>query len=247
LDADDLSRLLPSLSRLAELLLSGRARREDAWQHALSMADLAAFGLTCDECRGLVACGLLETQKSPNPTSTRCATDDRMAGSPREPSAASRFVLTDAGLAVVTKYTLAIAMALREATVAEPPFCGKRRPDSAQTSSSWFPYYDIDLRELSVSGQVILRLSAQAHNLAAVLTGFELARWKPRVAHPLNGRPGGSDPRRLATAAYNLNDRQDVIDFHADDGALRWNWRHQRPTTRAGNPGRPRGHRKPRS
>lgn len=87
------------------------------------------------------------------------------------------------------------------------------------------PHYDVGLRELSVTGQVILRLPVQARSLAAALTALQLAGWKGRVPKPLAGRPGGNDPHHLAIAAYKLNDRQDLIDFHADDGALRWDWR----------------------
>lgn len=87
------------------------------------------------------------------------------------------------------------------------------------------PRYDVELRELSVTGEVILRLPVQARSLAAALTALEVAGWKPRVSKPLAGRPGGNDPHHLAIAAYKLNYRQQLIDFHADDGALRWNWR----------------------
>ncbi|MGH7138632.1 MAG: hypothetical protein ACREHD_23045 [Pirellulales bacterium] len=68
-------------------------------------------------------------------------------------------------------------------------------------------------------------MPAQARSLAAVLTALEQSGWKPRVAKPLSGRPGGNDPHHLAIAAYKLNMRQSLIEFHADDGAFRWNWR----------------------
>jgi|SRR5215469_10119299 len=92
------------------------------------------------------------------------------------------------------------------------------------------PHYDVELRELSVTGQVILRLPVQARSLAAVLTALQVAGWALRVPKPLSGRPGGNDPHHLAIAAYKLNDRQELIDFHADDGALRWNWRRGTPS-----------------
>ena len=96
---------------------------------------------------------------------------------------------------------------------------------SATAQAPIVPHYDIDLRELSVTGEVILRLPVQARSLAAVLTALQVAGWKRRVSQPLASRPGGNDSHHLAIAAYKLNDRQDLIDFHADDGALRWNWR----------------------
>jgi hypothetical protein len=98
-------------------------------------------------------------------------------------------------------------------------------PPDASARSSLLPRYDIDLRELFVAGEVIAQLPVQARNLAAALTALELAGWKPRVPQPLAGRPGGSDANHLAVAAYKLNARQSLIHFHADDGALRWNWR----------------------
>ncbi|HWB14743.1 MAG TPA: hypothetical protein VG826_36305 [Pirellulales bacterium] len=96
---------------------------------------------------------------------------------------------------------------------------------SARDQAPVLPFYDTDLRELSVTGEVILRLPVQARSLAAALTALQAAGWKARVPKPLACRPGGNDPHHLAIAAYKLNDRQELIDFHADDGALRWNWR----------------------
>jgi hypothetical protein len=96
---------------------------------------------------------------------------------------------------------------------------------SARPQSPVLPHYDIDLRELSVTGEVILRLPVQARSLAAALTALQAAGWKRRVPRPLANRPGGNDPHHLAIAAYKLNYRQQMIEFHADDGALRWNWR----------------------
>jgi hypothetical protein len=91
--------------------------------------------------------------------------------------------------------------------------------------SAVIPRYDIDLRELSVAGVVILRLPVQARNLAAALTALELSGWRSRVAKPLNGCRGGNDHHHVGIAAYKLHHRQSLIEFHADDGGLRWKWR----------------------
>jgi hypothetical protein len=91
--------------------------------------------------------------------------------------------------------------------------------------SPLLPAYDIDTRELSVSGVVILRLPVQARNLAAVLTALEQSGWKPRVPKPLNGRPDGAEPQHLADAVYGLNHHQSLIEFRTDGGAIRWEWR----------------------
>lgn len=98
-------------------------------------------------------------------------------------------------------------------------------PPSPLSPSQILPHYDNEIRELSVAGEVILRLPVQGHNLAAVLTALDLSGWKSRVAKPLNGLPDGNEPSHLADAAYSLNVRQMLIDFRADGGAIRWEWR----------------------
>ena len=101
-------------------------------------------------------------------------------------------------------------------------------------------HYDIDLRELSVAGEIILRLPVQAHNLAAILTALELAAWKTRVTKPLNGRPESNDPQHLADAVYGLNRHQSLIEFRMDGGAIRWQWRRHPPQpVRFPKPNRP--------
>lgn len=87
------------------------------------------------------------------------------------------------------------------------------------------PIFDVSTRELSVAGETILRLAVQARNLAPLLTAIETARWSARVARPLDGRRCAGDAHRLAVATNRLNLQQPLIDFHADDGAVRWNWR----------------------
>lgn len=78
---------------------------------------------------------------------------------------------------------------------------------------------------------MILRLPVQAHNLAAILSSLQDSGWKARVTKPLNGRPDGNEPSHLADAVYSLNQRQPHIDFHADGGAVRWNWRQKAKAT----------------
>jgi hypothetical protein len=85
------------------------------------------------------------------------------------------------------------------------------------------------LRILTVAGHVIVHLPVQARNMIAALAAIELAGWPPRIVSPLREDPAGNDRHNLAMAVYKLNARQTLIDFHTDDGALRWNWR---PTAR---------------
>lgn len=87
------------------------------------------------------------------------------------------------------------------------------------------PRYDAESRELSVEGRTVLQLRGQAHSVAAVLAALESSHWSARVADPLRGRPGGSDPQHVCDAAFRLNQHQTAINFHADGGAIRWQWR----------------------
>lgn len=113
-------------------------------------------------------------------------------------SASSLIVLTDAGLAML-KHAI--------------PFGAVR------------PIYAPDARTLIVAGETILPLAVQARNLAAFLSTIEEREWAPRIEKPLGRRPCGNDRNRVAVAAHTLNGLQQLIDFHADDGAATWNWR----------------------
>ena len=102
------------------------------------------------------------------------------------------------------------------------------------------PHYDIEARELSVAGELIFRLSVQARKLAAILTSLELADWRPRISKPLSSRPRGNNRHHLGSAAYTLNRRQSLIEFHADGDGIRWNWH-----STGANSATPRGRRRP--
>ncbi|HVA51607.1 MAG TPA: hypothetical protein VNH11_35025 [Pirellulales bacterium] len=59
------------------------------------------------------------------------------------------------------------------------------------------------------------------------------------MAKPLNGLPDGNEPSHLADAVYKLNQRQTHIDFHADGGAVRWEWRQKKATRHPSHNGKP--------
>jgi hypothetical protein len=87
------------------------------------------------------------------------------------------------------------------------------------------PVYNVDARVLSVLGDEIATLAVQARSQSAILAALEHTGWQPRVANPLAARPCRNDHHRLDEAAHNLSVRQLLVDFHGDDGAVRWNWR----------------------
>ncbi len=234
----DPSRFMAALTRLAEAFLAARARREDPWHRAATLSSDATLGLTVDDCKELVSRGLIDARNASDPEMPPILASGRGQGRParsgssrrpaRQPSPAfgpgTRFILTDAGLAFLMKCSIPSPFGSVTGEYVSPT-TGSPIPSPDVFSSQLRPQYDMDLRELSVAREVILRLPVQARNLAAVLTALELSGWKSRVRKPLNGRPDGDDPCHLAGAAYSLNLRQTLIDFHADDGAILWEWR----------------------
>lgn len=250
---DGLAHQLLGLTRLAELLLMSRARGEEPSERAVLPADLRPFGLSLDDLRELVTRGLvtaIPTGRMPHGdcSKTRSASRGakRRTSTPPVIGARTPFILTDAGLAFVTKHSALAATpepspdgrGQGEGAIEPSPFGrGQGEGTSPTTKSSnpatppaSFPpspllHYDIESRELSVAGIVILRLRLQAHNLTAVLTALQLAGWPPRVRKPLNGYPDASDPQHLADAVYGLNHRQSLIEFRTDGSAIRWQWR----------------------
>ncbi|HEX7377988.1 MAG TPA: hypothetical protein VF278_12785 [Pirellulales bacterium] len=253
------SACISALAYLAERLLFSLSRGDDPWQTALTLADLRALGLTPAGCqllltRELVTLLPLPSGKSGGESGSRATqrstTKPRLG--PRSP-----LLLTDAGLALVTKQAQS-APVIEASLSARPPGEGVQ-PTTPTTGipspafafspspsrSPLLPSYDADLRELSVAGVVILRLPVQGHNLATVLKALELGGWRARIDKPLNGRPDSSDPAHLANAVYSLNLRQKLIEFHADGGAVRWQWRssteNAKPHSRGRTTSTPRG------
>lgn len=229
------NRLLPVLAHLSSDVLATLARGGDPCQRAPAFADLAAAGLSAADCLALLAEGLLvvlpvrsddsrrahrsASAKMRGDAATKPPSSKRRAqvaaGKPPRLSHATRLLLTDAGLDWVTKHAQSSRASIESSS----------SPSVSPCRSAVLPHYDIDLRELSVAGVVILRLPVQARNLAAALTALEISGWKSRVAKPLNGCRGGNDRHHVVIAAYKLHHRQSLIAFHADDGGLRWNWR----------------------
>lgn len=295
------TRFLPVLAHLAALLLAARARGDDPWHFAPTLAELAPLGLTPPDCLALIAQGIFATEPSPTGRGQgeggsrpvkgkkqgsgkgqtkgpgvqgsgeggrKSRKGHKSSGAvartnPPRLGARTRLLLTDAGLAFITKHAQSSRRAEPSPSApaggqpgqgdgkVEPSRFGRGQGEGASPTgrsstpqsapsvslsppplvslSPLVPHYDIDLRELSVAGVVILRLPVQARNLAAVLTALQQGGWKPRVAKPLNGRPGGNDHHHLAIVAYKLNGRQSLVEFHADDGAVRWIWRGRSP------------------
>lgn len=247
----DESRRLSVLTYLAADLLAARARGDDPCQRAPTFTALTTAGLTAADCLALISEGLLaplpagSAERRPTGHSPSASANGRgdgrskslpgkksstAAGKPHQLGQRTRLLLTDAGLAFVTK------RAQSSRIDSEPSSAEVGGGDGGQPavafslpscfySSRLLPHYEIDLRELSVAGVVILRLPVQARNLAAALAALQLSGWKPRVAKPLNGCRGGNDRHHVGIAAYKLHHRQSLIEFHADDGGLRWNWR----------------------
>jgi hypothetical protein len=243
---DNQPHLLPGLTQLAELLLIARARGEDTSERALSVSDLASFGLTLADCRSLLSRGLVEMASSPSAPASGYpgrgegglkanSRSHHANASATKLGPRTRLILTDAGLAFITKQPRLLEPS--------PPAPASGYPGQGEgglvTPPPLVPHYDIDTRELSVAGVVILRLPVQARNLAAVLTALEHSGWKPRVARALHSRPH-NNRHNLGVAAYSLNQRQTLIDFHADGGGMRWNWRADSPSApTAGHQRRP--------
>jgi hypothetical protein len=165
----------------------------------------------------------------------------------------TQLLLTDLGLTLITKHAQSSRVHPlppgegRGEGGREPSPSGRGQAEGVSVSPSLppsvspsplLPHYDIDLRELAVSGITILQLRLQARNLTAVLKAFQIAGWPPRVVKPLNCYPDASDPQHLADAVYGLNRHQSLIEFRTDGSAIRWQWRstqdaHRRATVLA--------------
>jgi hypothetical protein len=87
------------------------------------------------------------------------------------------------------------------------------------------PHYDATRRELQWRGRLVKRLKRAGCNQTAVLIAFENLGWPARIENPLES-DGLTDTKaqlRETVRALNAGQEQDArIQFHSDDGGVRW-------------------------
>ncbi|HWB13673.1 MAG TPA: hypothetical protein VG826_30890 [Pirellulales bacterium] len=161
-------------------------------------------------------------------------------GEPRQRHALSAVELTASGLRWEDCRELASIGLLAPLRIGRSPTLGRRSQltltragfallQKAIPAGALRPVYDVLSRRLCVAGEIVLQLAVQARNQAAILTALEFSGWKSRVPEPLRQRSCSNAAHHLAATTHNLNRRQDLIEFHADDGSARWNWRPMLP------------------
>src|SRR5262249_40324421 len=81
------------------------------------------------------------------------------------------------------------------------------------------PFYNRDMHELRVRGQLVKNLKQPAPDQDAILSSFEELGWPRRIDDPLPRKPSGQDPKlRLRDAIKRLNQRQNphLVHFRGD-------------------------------
>lgn len=92
------------------------------------------------------------------------------------------------------------------------------------------PFYDVELRVLSVAGVRLHYFAQQAVNLRRLLTAWQEDNWVSWLANPLSDKSAKSAAKHLKDAVSGLNRCQQprLLHFHyesRDDGeGARWEW-----------------------
>jgi hypothetical protein len=104
----------------------------------------------------------------------------------------------------------------------------KRRTSRALSSAvaECDVFFDRELRELWVGGNLVKRLDCRATNQIAVLTAFQEEDWPRRIDDPLRPKEGADGKSRLRATIHCLNGHQEslLLRFFADGSGhgIRW-------------------------
>jgi hypothetical protein len=239
----DGDRRLPRLTKRAIYRLRmARNYAEDtghnAWEFAVTIAELRRDGLSENELRWLVCRGYVEHATEIIKTTGSQRSFDRQVN--LRFCKETAFVLTSAG-----------------ATFSEEFLKGTVRPDGAsgengemksfvgrsQSAASTMlenslptsngrslPKWDRDRRELRLGGQLVKVLKLPSPMQEAILMAFEEEHWPPRIDDPLPGDPDLLPKRRLHDTIKSLNRNQKnyLIRFIGDGTGegVRWELNH---------------------
>lgn len=216
------SRLRTALVMLLESFNYAHDLQMDAWDYSVEFPNLTQLGLSSNDCRWLIARGLVEHAQE----ITSCHDDRRRftRGSRLTFTSTTCFVLTEEGLG------LARQAAVSPAAAAPGPLVSLQRSALPEMRSeplrSGVPRWDSQRRELRLGGELVKAFKVPAPNQEIILSTFEEERWPPRIDDPLPVKGHVHPSRRLhdAILSLNRNQRRRLIRFSADGlgKGIRW-------------------------
>lgn len=215
-------RIRPALQALRESHdFAGDLAREP-WDFALEIATLRQLGLTSNDCRWLVARGLVF-----HADETTQAHHDRRMFTPcsnlslRETSC---FILTPEGLRIAYGLPGMSEPAIPAAEERHEQPIPLRRPDAVAALPR--PRWDRARQELRVGSRLIKAFKVPATNQEAILAAFEEEDWPPRIDDPLPIKLNLDPKRRLHDTINSLNRNQKcaLLRFFGDGSGqgVRW-------------------------
>ncbi len=217
------SRLRTALVMLLESFNYAHDLQMDPWDFSVEYPNLTQLGLSNNDCRWLLARGLVEHAQE----ITSCHDDRRRftRGSKLTFSSATCFVLTREGLRLARQAAVNPA-----ATAAPGPLVPLPCPALPEMRSeplrSGVPRWDSQRRELRLGGELVKAFKVPAPNQEIILSTFEEERWPPRIDDPLPVKGHVHPSRRLhdAILSLNRNQRRRLIRLSADGlgKGIRW-------------------------
>jgi len=195
------------------------------WEFAVEMDRLTALGLSLNDFRWLVRCGLVEHQRE-----VTLESDDgrafRQTGDLTFPKR-SCFVLTSKGISLARRHTEHTitnnlpGLAVHDSTQQGD---GNSEINGSPSANGHFkgepiaPSWDSERRVLRVNGTIVKTFKWTAQNQEAILCVFEEEGWPPRIDDPLPPHPEQDSKRRLSDTIKCLNRKQTnpLIHFRGD-------------------------------
>lgn len=216
------SRLRTALVMLLESFNYAHDLQMDPWDFSVEYPNLTRLGLSNNDCRWLLARGLVEHAQE----ITSCHDDRRRftRGSKLTFSSATCFVLTGEGLRLARQAAVNPAAAVPGLLM--PQQCPALPEMRSEPLRAGEPRWDSQRRELRLGSELVKAFKVPAPNQEIILSTFEEERWPPRIDDPLPVKGHVHPSRRLhdAILSLNRNQRRRLIRFSADGlgKGIRW-------------------------
>jgi hypothetical protein len=212
-------RLRLALAMLLESFNYAQDLGREPWDFAVELSSLVQLGLSNNDCRWLIARGLVEHAQE----ITSCHDDRRRftSGSTQTFTSGTCFVLTGEGLRIARQSTGAAPAVL---SVPRVPLRCPALPELRENLPE--PRWDMQRRELRLGRELVKAYKVPAPNQEIILAAFEEEHWPPRIDDPLPVKGRSQPQRRLhdAILSLNRNQRRRLIRFSADGlgRGIRW-------------------------
>jgi len=193
----------------------------DPWDFALEIANLYEAGLTITQLRWLVVKGLVLHGSETSVYGDAHRSFTRSAG--------GNFLKTTC--LVLSEPGAVFASQVLQASAAGNAGAAPRA-EGAPVQPALKPYWNPDVRELTLGDRLVKRFKVPARNQELILSVFQEEGWPTHIDNPLSGSDALDAQTQLHDAIARLNGKQaqPLLAFHGNGHGTGVTWAYRQPT-----------------